>query len=113
MKRGTALIWTLVALVALGVALVGATTTFLEVSRLQRRSRQRLIALECGQRELERVRSGAPSSSSHPVAGLPEGRAQVSVTTDANPALRRVHVEVRWRDPDGERRMQWETLVTR
>jgi len=112
-RRGGALIWTMVALIAMGVAVSGATTTFLELSRLQRRTRERLVALECGQRELERARAGAAGPGSHVIDVLPSGRAAVSISPDRNPALRQVSVAVTWGDADGERRMQWTTLVKR
>ena len=112
-RRGSALIWALVALVALGVTIAGATTTFLELVRLQRRNHDRLIAVEVGQHELERLHSGSVASGGRAVEGLPGGHADVVVTPDSDRALRRVRVEVRWRDNDGERRMQWTTLVNR
>jgi hypothetical protein len=114
--RGGALLWTVAMLSVLSVTLAAATTTFYQLARLSRRNRERLAASQVGQRELERARGGAYHAVTRratPVAGLSGGQTVVAVTPDRDPALRQVRVEVSWRDPDGERRMQWTTLVAR
>jgi hypothetical protein len=101
------------ALFGMGVTLAAASATFFELAKLGRRNHDRLIASQCGQQELERLRAGATAMGRHesPCEGLEGGRAVVTVTPDAKPGLRQARVEVLWRDRDGDRRMSWSTLV--
>jgi hypothetical protein len=114
--RGAVLLWMVVGLLALAVTAGAATATFYQLARLGRRNHDRLIASQLGQQEMERIRGGLPSGMGRHESvceGLQGGRTVVTVTPDREPGLRLARVEVRWRDPDGERRMTWSTLVGR
>src|SRR5689334_14813569 len=82
-RRGGALLWTLSMLLALSVTLAAATTTFYQLARLSRRNRERLIAAQIGQRELERLRAGAFHGMGQwysGVSALPDGTSAVTIT---------------------------------
>src|SRR2546423_2375083 len=54
-RCGGVLIWTLMGLFVLSITLASASTAFYEIARLGRRNRERVVALQVGQRKLEEL----------------------------------------------------------
>jgi hypothetical protein len=74
------------------------------------RGGHRLIAVNDGSAELERLRSGESREGSYAVPDLPGGRCEVRLTPVSG-GLRRVEVAITWDEADRKGECRWTTLV--
>lgn len=104
--------WSVGAL-ALALALTPLyVTACRSLAALTARGGHRLLAVNRGAAELERLRAGEARGGSFAVPELPGGRCEVTLT-DAGPALQRAEVSVSWQEGARGARCTWTTLLPR
>lgn len=107
--RGAALMW---AIGALGLALVLTplyVTACRSLAELTGRSGHRLLAVNRGTAELERLRSGERRAGSYEVPELPGGLCEVKLSPSGS--LTRGEVTVSWTESGRDARCAWTTLL--
>jgi hypothetical protein len=106
------MLWSVAGL-ALAIALAPLYVSLCQsLSRLTGRGARRLVAVQRGTAELERLRadSGRAVSREFAVPDLPGGRCSVSVSP-ANGRLRQVDLLITWDENGATARAEWTTLV--
>jgi hypothetical protein len=110
-RRGAALLWSLAGLSLLAGLAPFYVTLCQSLVRLTARGGYRLIAVNRGTAELERLYAGPTTAAEFLVPELPEGRGNLHLSPDA-PGLLRADLHITWVEPGGiTGRAQWTTLL--
>jgi hypothetical protein len=101
---------------ALGIALV-MTPLYVSLcsslSRMTARGGHRLVAIQRGTAELERLGAGERGAGTFAVSELPDGRATVELAPASSPALKRATLTITWSEHGSTGRAEWVTLIGR